>query len=107
MTENVLAVLRQSHINFGPLKAILDTALQGGTRVLRCLVCLAAVDHDLERARRLNGFEKRKLRSAPKPRRKCGDGEQPKSERDPQSVFQNPPGEGTGPTAHGNFRWFL
>src|SRR6266576_1255228 len=62
MTENVLAVLRQSHINFGPLKAVLDTALQGGTRVLRCLVCLAAVDHDLKRTRRSQWLEERELR---------------------------------------------
>src|SRR6266487_2846464 len=62
MTKNVLAVFGQSHINFGPLKAVLDAALQRGARVLRCLVGFAAVDHDLERARRLDGFEERKLR---------------------------------------------
>src|SRR6266487_3355615 len=83
MTKNVLAVFGQSHINFGPLKAVLDAALQRGARVLRCLVGLAAVDHDLERARRLDGFEKRKLRCTSEPGRKYNEREKTEPKLDP------------------------
>src|ERR1043166_1771221 len=84
MTENVLAVLGQSHVHFGPLKAVLDAPLQCRPRVFRCLMGLAPVNHDLEWARRLNGFEERKLRGTAEPLGKCGDDDQPESRLAPQ-----------------------
>src|SRR2546430_6145684 len=60
MPQDMLAVLGESQVNFGPLETILDAALECRPGVLGRLAGFPAMRHDLARSRRAPRRHKKK-----------------------------------------------